>query len=510
MGRPDLDRRAWLGVDIGTTGVRAVLVADDGAVLGTGTASLESRRWPDGRHEQDPEQWWDAVAAATRQALAGPAAGVAGVACCATSGTVLLVRAAPGDPARPLAPGLMYDDSRAAAEARAVARHPAPVWTELGLHPQPTWALPKLLWLVRHSGARGPVRVAHQVDVITSRLVGGPVATDTSHALKTGADPVSATWPADDLARLGLDPRLLPSLVRPGTVLGQVCRAAAARTGIAEGVPVIAGMTDGCAAQIAAGTLRPGQWGFVVGTTIVLKGVSRRLLRDPTGALYSHRSPDGLWWPGGASSAGGGVLNPDIAMPEPGRSGPATPDFTRLEALAAAHEPAGCVTYPLVGVGERFPFRRPDAHGFTLGEPADQVARFAAVLRGVGFVQRLCLDHVRSLGAEMAERVSVTGGAARSPYWTQLMADILRREVTVPRCPQAAFGMAVLAASGIASQGAGLASVAARMTAPARLHRPRADATRYDMPYARLVHELVRRGWIGDQLAEAALAGVAG
>lgn len=507
MGRAERDRRAWLGVDLGTTGVRAVLVADDGAVLGTGAASLESRRWPDGRHEQDPEQWWDAVAAATRQALAGASAGVAAVACCATSGTVLLVRATPGDPARPLTPGLMYDDGRAADEARAVAHRPAPVWSQRGLRPQPTWALPKLLWLVRRLRPDVPVRVAHQVDVITSRLVGRPVATDASHALKTGADPLSATWPADHLARLGLDPRLLPPLVRPGTVLGHVCRAAAERTGVAEGVPVIAGMTDGCAAQIAAGTLRFGQWGFVVGTTIVLKGVSRSLLRDPTGALYSHRSPDGLWWPGGASSAGGGALDPDSAVPG---AGSATPDFARLEALAATQEPADCVTYPLVGVGERFPFRRPDAHGFTLGEPTDRVARFGAVLRGVGFVQRLCLDHVRSLGAEVGERVSVAGGAARSPYWTQLMADILRREVTVPRCPQAGFGMAVLAASGLASQGAGLASVAARMSAPARLHRPGVEAARYDVPYARLVRELVRRGWIGDQLAEAALAGAAG
>jgi xylulokinase len=505
MSRSDLNRRAWLGVDVGTSGVRAVLVGDDGTVLGTGTAPLTSRRWPDGRHEQDPERWWEAVAAAGRQALAGTRAGaagdgraagdveVAGLACCATSGTVLLVGTTPDDPARPLTTGLMYDDGRATEQARAVARHPAPVWTDLGLHPQPTWALPKALWLVRHRAPRGPVRVAHQVDVITSRLVGEPVATDTGHALKTGADPLSAAWPADDLARLGLDPRLLPPLVRPGTVLGQVCRAAAERTGIPKGVPVIAGMTDGCAAQIAAGTLHPGQWDFVVGSTIVLKGVSRVLLRDPTGALYSHRSPDGLWWPGGASSAGGGGLGPE---------------FARLEALAA-REQTGCVTYPLVGVGERFPFRRSDAHRFTLGEPAGEVERFAAVLRGVGFVQRLCLDHVRSLGAEVGERVSVTGGAARSPYWTQLMADILHREVTVPRCPWGAFGMAVLAASGIASQGAGLASVAARMTAPARLHRPRADAG-CDESYARLVRELARRGWIDERLAGHALAGAVG
>ncbi|MGH3730319.1 MAG: FGGY-family carbohydrate kinase [Micromonosporaceae bacterium] len=516
MGQPRrAGRPAWLGIDLGTQSVRAAVIADDGTRLGTGSVPLTSHR-TDGRHEQQPETWWQATAGACRQALtaAGPVT-VRGLACCATSGTVLLVEDTAADPARPVTPGLMYDDARAVDEGRRVSDEPAPVWAQRGFTPQRSWALPKALWLVRHampdsvpgpdtgtgvgsgtgpgtgSGA-GRVRLAHQVDLVTSRLIGRPAATDTSHALKTGADPLTGQWPVSDLRRLGLDERYLPALVRPGTVLGEVSAVAAERTGIPRGVPVVAGMTDGCAAQLAAGVLRPGHWSFVVGTTTVLKGVSTDLVHDPTGALYSHRSPDGLWWPGGASSAGAGVLSQQFD----------TADFARLEPLAAAREPAGCVMYPLVSAGERFPFRQPDARLLTVGESVDEVDRFAAVLQGVGFVQRLCLDHLGTLGASVQGRVTVTGGATRSGYWTQLQADILHREVAVPRYAEGALGMAVLAAA----TEYGLTAAAARMTGTAKVYQPRSHANAFDEPYARLVTELAGRGWIDQRLAGAALA----
>ncbi|MGH3648287.1 MAG: FGGY-family carbohydrate kinase, partial [Micromonosporaceae bacterium] len=423
-----------------------------------------------------------------------PGARIRALAVCSTSGTILLA----DEKVEPVSPGLMYDDARAVEEGRRAARAPAPVWADLGLTPQRSWAVSKALWLVRHalppSGATR-ARVAHQVDLVTSRLIGRPAAADTSHALKTGVDPLTATWPTADLARLGLDERFLPPVVRPGTVLGEVCPAAAERTGIPAGVPVVAGMTDGCAAQLAAGVLRPGEWSFVVGTTTVLKGVSGELLHDPTGALYSHRSPDGLWWPGGASSAGAGVLSQEFDRA----------DFDRLERLATAREPAGCVTYPLVSAGERFPFRRPDARRVTFGEPADEVDRYAAVLQGVGFVQRLCLDHLSSLGAPVSGRVTVTGGATRSAYWPQLQADIMHREVAVPAYAEGALGMAVLAAS----TGYGLTAAAERMTGPATVYQPRDHASDFDEPYARLVTELADLGWIDGTLAGAALSGAA-
>src|SRR4029079_6142435 len=103
--------------------------------------------------------------------------------------------------------------------------------------------------------------------------------------------------------------------VRSGTHLGNVWAAAAAETSIPEGTPIFAGMTDGCSAQLGAGAVRVGSWNSVLGTTLVLKGVAPELLKDPLGVVYSHRSPDGHWLPGGASSVGAGVL----AQQFPGR-----------------------------------------------------------------------------------------------------------------------------------------------------------------------------------------------
>ena len=116
--------------------------------------------------------------------------------------------------------------------------------------------------------------------VAGSRLVGGPVATDLSNALKTGAHLIDETWPTDVVDALGVPADVLPPLVRPGTVIGHVSAAAAEETGLPAGTPVVAGATDGCAGQLGAGVLRPGSWNSVLGTTLVLKGVARELVRD--------------------------------------------------------------------------------------------------------------------------------------------------------------------------------------------------------------------------------------
>jgi sugar (pentulose or hexulose) kinase len=135
---------AWLGIDVGTQGVRVLLVTGEGTVLGRGAAPLAGRR-TGVRHEQWPGEWWDAVCTASRAALTGrPRVRVGGLAVCATSGTVLLT----DDAGRPLTPGLMYDDGRAAEQAeRARAA---------GLLVQNGWGLPKALWLLRSWGTRRP------------------------------------------------------------------------------------------------------------------------------------------------------------------------------------------------------------------------------------------------------------------------------------------------------------------------------------------------------------------
>lgn len=485
-------RAAWLGIDLGTQSVRALAASSNGAVLAQAACPLSSHR--DGpRHEQDPELWWSALATACQAALHDLVPGsINALAVCATSGTVLLVDAA-GDA---LSPAIMYDDSRAQDDARRVNEAGAEVWESLGYRIQPSWGLPKLLWLLRELGdaSRG-ARLAHQVDFVTRRLIGCDVPTDTSHALKSGYDLLAEAWPRDVMAALGVPEGALPDVVGPGTRLGVVCRAGAAATGIPEGTPVIAGMTDGCAAQLAAGALEVGDWNSVLGTTLVLKGVAPEPIRDPRGAVYSHRSPDGCWLPGGASSVGAGALSAHF----PDR------DLQELDRLAAGREPADALAYPLVSQGERFPFAAPDAEGFLLGEPAGEADHYAALLQGVAYVERLCFDHLDRLGAPTDGQLSLTGGATRSRYWCQLRADVLGRAVRLVEHAEPALGMAVLAAS--ASSREGLAEVAARMVRVREVIEPRGDRSdRFREPYIRLVDELERRGWLDSGVAAHARA----
>ncbi|MGW3204128.1 FGGY-family carbohydrate kinase [Streptomyces sp. NPDC001135] len=485
-----------LGLDLGTQSARAVAVDGTGRLLGAASRPLTGRR--DGvRHEQDPEQWWSALAAAGREALTGiEPRRVRGLAVDATSGTVLLADSA----GIPLTPGLMYDDRRADAYADRVNARGARVWEKLGYRAmQPSWALPKLLWLLddpsRWGDRRLPAgaRLLHQADLITWRLAGHQVPSDASHALKTGYDLVAERWPDAELDALGVPSGLLPDVVRPGTVLGTVCTEAAETTGIPAGTPITAGMTDGCAAQIGAGALTPGSWNSVLGTTLVCKGASPHLVRDPGGVVYCHRGPGGTWLPGGASSSGAGVLAHRFPAASPA-------DLDTLTARAAATG-STAVVYPLVGSGgERFPFRAPGAESFVLGEPSGDAEEFHACLLGVALLERLCFDYLDHLGAPVDGPLTFTGGGARNRYWAQLRADVLGRPARLPEQAESALGMAVLAAT---ASGATLEEAAGAMVRLRDELRPDPARTARLLPvYLDFVDALVRRGWLAPAVAD--------
>ncbi|MEO3979044.1 FGGY-family carbohydrate kinase [Streptomyces sp. CAU 1734] len=448
----------WLGIDLGTQSVRAQVTGDGGELLGSGSAPLTGER--DGiRHEQSPADWWNAVRTACAGALRdGPRPRALAV--CSTSGTVLLADAR----GRALSPGVMYDDGRAPGRGPGRAR----------------------LLLAEY----GPGRVLHQADWITARLAGRLLPTDSSHALKTGYDPATGGFAAP-----GLPAGAAPDVVLPGTVIGATSREAEAAAGIPAGTLIVAGMTDGCAAQIASGALAPGSWNTVLGTTLVLKGVTAEPLHDPSGVVYSHLSPDGTSLPGGASGVGGGALRAAFPAADP----------AALDTLARAREPAGAVAYPLGSRGERFPFTAPEATGFLLGTPASDADHWAALLQGVALTERLCLDYLDLLGAPVHGPVTFTGGAVRSAYWTRLRAEILGRTVRIPAASEPAFGMAVLAAYGAGAAGAAgapgtLAATAGRMVRVREVIRP-GDGSRWAGPYLVLVDELERRGWLPPEVA---------
>jgi sugar (pentulose or hexulose) kinase len=506
-----------LGLDVGTQGARALLCSapEDVLTKGRNRAGQVIARaaqafspdtlvsnLPSGQVEQMPQGWWQAVVACLRRVAASVRPELIGaLSITSTSGTLCLLDSA----GEPVIPALMYNDARAYDEASQVQLVGAELAERLGYRFNTSFALAKLVWLARHhpeilDKAR---YIAHSTDFIVGRLCGIYDVSDYSNALKTGYDlspqaggDMADRWPAFLGDKLHLPVDKLPRVVPPGQVIGGLTRAAARLTGLQPGTRVVAGMTDGCAGQIAAGAVAPGDWNSTLGTTLVIKGVTRRLLRDPQGRIYSHRHPDGYWLPGGASNVGGEILASQFP----------NADLAALDRQAAERIPTHLISYPLARRGERFPFVRPDAQAFVLpyrpeeGEPErdtpfDIGTRYTAYLEGVAYVERLAYEMLESLGGTIGPAVRVAGGGARSDVWLAIRASVLNRELLCPVEAGAAMGAAILAASRTHFEG--VIPAARAMVHIERSVQPRPDlVARYEERYQRFRIACAERGYI--------------
>lgn len=475
-----------VGVDVATGAVRAVAADASGHRHAAAEADLPPPVSPrPGESEQDPGSWWPAAAAALSAltaGLAGARGSVVAVSVAAASGTV----AALGPDGSPVHPALTYADQRAVDEAARAQEAGAGRWARLGLRVGPSFGLPKWAWLVRTAPAGAVARLVHASDVVVSGLLGGTAVTDWSHALKSGYDPDRGEWATEAFDALGIPGRLLPDVAPPGTAVGTVTEQAARATGLPRGCEVRLGMTDGCAAQLAAGAGGPGARVAVLGTTLVLKGVSPTLVTDPLGAVYSHRHPQGWWLPGGASSTGGGAVR--RAFPDG--------DLGALDRRAERLGPASAVVYPLPGRGERFPVAAPAADGFTLGARGDDLHWYRALLEGVAFVERLGWERLAALGVPVTEPVRTVGGGATSAVWSRIRATVLGGPVVAVPEASTALGACMLAAGGTLHPDT---ATATRAMVPGGTAADPVGAERNALEerYGRFLAEVTERGWLG-------------
>ena len=486
-----------MGIDLGTQSVRVIVLDNHGTVLAATSRPLNSTRTID-RHEQDPQQWWDATRACLLEATAQIPATylVRALAVSGTSGTIIPTDRRTG---MPVGMAVMYDDRRGAPHLERVLDAGAEVWDRLGYRMQATWALPKIMTLVEEGAFVDGEMVAHQPDIITSRLA-GRTASDLSSALKTGADLDTITWPAGVFQDLELPLTAFGSLARSGDVIGHVTIQAAHDTGLPAGCAVVAGMTDGCAAQIAAGALTPGAWNSVLGTTLVIKGAATTRITDTTGAIYAHRAPFDLgWYPGGASSTGAGVI-PEL-LPDA--------DLTTLTTQIAPD--LAPIAYPLSGHGERFPFTSLTAAGFYPHDAKSSAEMLSAIFHGVAYIERLSYDLIRHVGYPTAGPLTFTGGGTRNPYWNQLRVNLLGRPASIPTMSEGAAGMAILAAAAVsdATHSANrLEDVAQRMIHRSVQLNPDPTAhQRLSDAYLGFLDEMELRGWVPLELLDSAREG---
>jgi len=475
----------FLGLDVGTSAARAMVVDPQGRVWAQATEPLPGREpdRPAGWAEQEAQDWWAAAVRCLRQVTATADPGsIRALAVTSTSGTFLPVDAR----GHPLRPALMYHDGRAAEEAAQVSAAGKGLEEKLGYRFQPAFALPKMLWLKRHEPevlARTR-RFLHAADWLVGQLTGDFSRSDSSNALKSGFDLVDMRWPEWIEAELGLPLSLLPEVVSPGEPIGVVSAEAAETTGLRAGTPVIAGATDGTASFLASGAVAPGEWNSTLGTTLVVRGVSENLVRDPWGRIYCHKHPEGSWLPGGASNVGGEWL----AVKFPGA------DWAALDRQALNLAPTNLLVYPLVRQGERLPFVDGQAEGFVVGEPASQEELYAAHLEGVAFVERWILELFEALGLPVGSPLYVAGGGARSEPWLRLRASVLQRTLVRPQVPEAAFGAAILAASRTAFEGL-TAAVRALVQADLQVEPDPTLGRAFEERYERFREECARRGY---------------
>jgi sugar (pentulose or hexulose) kinase len=417
----------FVGIDLGTSGCRALAIDGDLQPIAAATVSLTTPPRRDACSEQDAEAWWDAVDKVMTQ-LTGqidPAA-IDAITVDGTSGSIVLC----DTQGTPVMPALLYNDARAGNEAVRIA---AAAPSASGAHGASS-GLAKLIYLQAQPASRAARHVLNQAEWIAARFTARYGIGDENNCLKLGYDVVERRWPAW-MDSLEVNRSWLPQVVTPGTLLGTVSPNVGRRFGLGPHCRIVAGTTDSIAGFLATGANQPGAAVTSLGSTLVIKILSRQAVFAPDYGIYSHRL--GNWWlTGGASNSGGAVLRQYFQQAE-------------LDALTPQlnpDQPTGLDYYPLLVPGERFPINDPQLAP-RLSPRASQPLRFLqGMLEGMARIEAAGYRRLAAMGAPVPSSVRTVGGGAANGAWTRIRARELKVPMIAPQHTEAAYGAALLAA----------------------------------------------------------------
>ncbi|HZG40140.1 MAG TPA: FGGY-family carbohydrate kinase [Nodosilinea sp.] len=407
-----------LGIDVGTSGVRAAVVDPQRHLCWEYRQSYPDQPAPD---------CWQQALFALLQAIPGAIATQVGrVAIDGTSGTVILCDSA----GEPMTSPLLYNHpcqaSLAAVKALVPARSPAASATS---------SLAKLMWWHQTLDAgtwQQAAYLLHQADWLSAQLHGQWGLSDYHNSLKLGYDVGTLSYPLRMLEQPWSP--VLPRVLAPGEVVGPVTAAVAQRFGLSPGCEVVAGTTDSIAAFLASGASSPGDGVTSLGSTLVIKLLSDRRIDASEYGIYSHRLGQ-HWLVGGASNTGGAVLE----------------KFFDREALATLSQridpstPTSLDYYPLAQPGERFPINDPNLAPRLSPRPEDDAAFLHGLLMGMARIEQRGYDLLAQLGAAPLRQIYTAGGGATNETWRQLRAGLMPVPIKNAASTEAAVGSAYLA-----------------------------------------------------------------
>jgi xylulokinase len=446
-----------LGIDVGTSSVKAVLLDLRGNLCAACQAEYPLHHIRPAWVEQDPEDWWQATCTAIRETLAKVPHGrdrVLGLAVSSQAPTLLPLDRS----GRPLRPAMIWMDRRAEAEAVRLTEllGAAEIHRITGNRPDAFYLAARLLWLRNHE----PEILKRtwqfvQVNGYVNYRLTGRLAVDPAHAvLMQMCDYASGKWSEVLCNACGVEPEQFPEILEAAAVQGEVTLEAAEATGLRAGTPVMAGTVDSPAAALEAGVTEPGIAVEMTGTSTVVIIPNDRGLTEPALIALPHVLP-GIHLLLGAMVSSGGCLRwfrDQLGQPETEAARERGTDAFDLLTEQAAHVGPGsdgAIFLPYM-MGERSPLWHTNARGvfFGLSLATGKAALVRAILEGAAFALRHNVEVAARAGAEVREMRSV-GGCSRSDLWNQIKADVLGLPVLLPRTSVGSpFGAAILAGMG--------------------------------------------------------------
>lgn len=439
-----------LGIDIGTSGIRAVVMDEQHDLIAQAQKALpQSQPYCSMAdqvvgYSQNPMDWWqifETVIFQLSQTLKSKQLDltcISHLAIDGTSGTVLFTDAS----GTPCSEALMYNDQRATKQAREIAEF-APVNTAaIGS----TSSLAKLLWLNDNSERSNLFcHAVNQSDWLSGQLMAEYRFSDHNNALKMGYDPLNRCWPQwliEFLESHQFPVSSLPRVFVPGQIMASIAPEMQQHFGFHPELKICAGTTDSTAAIIATGAKNEGEAITSLGSSLVMKVISKQPIFDPQSGVYSQPYGD-LWLVGGSSNSGGAVLKSFFCPTE-------LSDYTdalnkkihqgQLQMLNLDY-------YPLLTAGERFPIHDPALEPKLSPRPEQQIDFFQALLEGMANIETMAYQRLLELGAPYPKRVISVGGGAFSKAWRYIREQKMEVPVLLAEQQQAASGTALLAQS---------------------------------------------------------------
>lgn len=480
----------YLTADGGTESLRARIYDLKGTCLGSKAIPYETHFSPGARAEQNPEDWWRALIAATRGAIAEAqidAGQIEAMAFATTSCTVVAL----DKHGRALRPALLWMDVRANAEADAVLATGDARLALNGAGKGPVsaeWMIPKALWLKRNEPAAfaAAETICEYQDFLNLRLTGERCASLDNAGLRWHYSSRDGGFARGILSKLDLselEAKWPQRVIAPGQVVGTLTLAAAAELGLSSKVKVVQGGADALIGMIGLGVAKPGQLALITGSSHLQFGVTEAPIHAPgVWGAYPDIVYPGRWIVEGGQTSTGSIINWLKRLTG------GTLDLAEMNRKAATLEPGsdGLIVQDHFQ-GNRTPYTDPLSRGaivgLTLAHEPHHI--FRAIMEGIGFGTRAILDAFKAGGYSSTE-ITAGGGATASPLWIQIHADTAGLPVRIPASPDApSTGSAVLAAHG-AGRFATIDEGIAAMVRPGTMVEPRArEAKLYDEIYQR-------------------------